>query len=131
MKKELQNQLAKRDKHIKELEDHLENIAIKAVSHPTTSNKTQINNYIQQLQPVTDENFVDNVQHLTIDHIIKGPEGYAEFALEYQLKDKLQCSDYSLRKVKFKDKDGNVITDPKMTTITRKFFILLRKRIRN
>ena len=83
--------------------DKLENIAIKAVSRPTTKN-TQIN-YIQQLQPVTEE-LVSNVSNLTIDHIIKGPEGYAEFALEYPLKDRLLCSDYYRRKVKFKDKDG-------------------------
>ena len=57
----------------------LENIAIKAVSKSTTTNnnKTMINNYIQQLQPITDEHLSDNVQYLTIDHIMKGPEGYA------------------------------------------------------
>jgi hypothetical protein len=38
------------------------------------------------------------------------------------LKNRMLCSDYSRRKVKFKDKDGNVITDPEMTTLTKKFF---------
>jgi hypothetical protein len=71
---------------------------------------------------VTEEHFIDNVQHLTIDHSKKGPEGYAEFALEYPLKDRLLCSDYSRRKLKFKDKDGNLITDPEMTTLAKKFF---------
>lgn len=115
-------QVLEQKQTIKELQDKLENVAIKAVSRPTTSNKTQINNYIQNMQPVTDEHLVDNVQHLTIDHIKKGPEGYAEYALEYPLKDRMLCSDYSRRKVKFKDKDGNVITDPEMTTLARKFF---------
>ena len=32
------------------------------------------------------------------------------------------CVDYSRRKVKFKDKDGNVITDPDMTNLATKFF---------
>jgi len=68
-------------KTIKDLQDNLENIAIKVVSRPANKN-TQIN-YIQQLRPVTDEYLTSNVYNLTIDHIIKDPEGYTEFALEY------------------------------------------------
>jgi hypothetical protein len=112
------------EKQIKELQDKLENIAVKAVSRPihATSNKTQINNYIQQLQPVTEEKLKESVSNLTIDHIKKGPEGYAQYALDYPLKDKMVCVDYSRRKIKFKDKDGNVITDPEMTGLASKFF---------
>ena len=120
--------MQKKDKLIQQLQDKLENIAIKAVSRPTTSNKTQINNYIQNMKLVTEEHFIDNVQHLTIDHIKKGPEGYAEFALEYPLKDRLLCSDYSRRKLKFKDKDGNLITDPEMTTLAKKFFNSIKEK---
>ena len=107
---------------ISSLQKQMQEVAIKAVSRPTTSNKTQINNYIQNMQPVTDEYLLDNSHHLTIEHIKKGPEGYAEFALEYPLKDRVLCSDFSRRKVKFKDKDGNLITDPEMTTLAKKFF---------
>ena len=114
--------IEKQEKQIKELQDKLENIAVKAVSRPTTSNKTQINNYIQQLQPITDEKLKESIGNLTIDHIKKGPEGYAQYALDYPLKDKMICVDYSRRKVKFKDKDGNVITDPEMTGLATKFF---------
>jgi hypothetical protein len=108
--------------HIKELEKQIQEIALKAVSRPTTTNKTQINTYIQNMEPVTTEHLIDNAQHLTIEHIKKGVEGYAEYALEYPLKDRVLCSDYARRKVKFKDKDGNVITDPEMTTLAKKFF---------
>ena len=122
----LESQIAEQtdryEKQIKELQDKLENIAVKAVSRHTTSNKTQINNYIQQLQPVTDEKLKESIGNLTIDHIKKGPEGYAQYALDYPLKDKMICVDYSRRKVKFKDKDGNVITDPEMTGLATKFF---------
>lgn len=124
--KNLIKQLEDCKKTITDLQDKLENVAIKAVSRPTTSNKTQINNYIHNMQPVTDEILYDNVQHLTIDHIKKGAEGYAEYALEYPLKDKLLCSDFSRRKVKFKDKDGNIITDPEMTNLARKFFASIK-----
>ena len=120
----LQVELKKKELIIKELQDKLENIAVKAVSRPThaTSNKTQINNYIQQLEPVTEEKLKESVSNLTIDHIKKGPEGYAQYALDYPLKDKMVCVDYSRRKIKFKDKDGNVITDPEMTGLASKFF---------
>lgn len=116
------HQLQDQKEIIQDLQNKLENIALSAVSRPTTSNKTQINNYIQQLQPVTDEHLIDNVQHLTIDHIMKGPEGYAQYALEYPLKDRLICVDYARRKVKFKNKDGKVITDPEMSNLATKFF---------
>lgn len=115
-------QLEKCEQTIKELQKQMHEVAIKAVTRPITSNKTQINNYIHNMQPVTEEHLHNNVQHLTIDHIKKGVEGYAEYALEYPLKDRVLCSDYSRRKVKFKDNDGNVITDPEMTTLARKFF---------
>mgnify|MGYP000539356318 CR=1 FL=1 len=76
----------------------------------------------RSLQPLTDQHLTDNVQHLTIDHILKGPEGYAQYALEYPLKDRMICVDYARRKVKFKDTDGNVITDPEMSNLATKFF---------
>ena len=118
----LEQQLSDKDLRIKELEKQMLDVTIKAVSKSTTTNKTLINNYIQQLQPLTDQHLTDNVQHLTIDHILKGPEGYAQYALEYPLKDRMICVDYSRRKVKFKDNDGNVITDPDMTNLATKFF---------
>jgi hypothetical protein len=77
---------------------------------------------------VTDEHLIDSVPNLTIDHIIKGPEGYAEYALEYPLKDRMVCSDYSRRKVKFKDNNGVVITDPEMTVLAVKFFESIKEK---
>ncbi|MEI7669698.1 MAG: C2H2-type zinc finger protein, partial [Pseudomonadota bacterium] len=118
----------KHEKQIKELQDKLENIAVKAVSRPTTSNKTQINNFIQQLEPVTEEKLKESVSNLTIDHIKKGAEGYAQYALDYPLKDKMVCVDFSRRKIKFKDKDGNVITDPEMTGLALKFFNSIKEK---
>ena len=108
---------------IKDLQNTIEKLASQAISRSTTTKNTQINNYIQQLQPVTDDILKDNAQNLTIDHILKGPEGYAQYALEYPLKDRMLCVDYARRKVKFKDPSGNVITDPEMTNLATKFFI--------
>ena len=128
LESQLVEQRNRYEKTIKDLQDKLENIAIKAVQRPTTTKNTQINNYIQQLKPVTDEHLLDSASNLTIDHIIKGPEGYVEYALEYPLKDRVLCSDYSRRKVKFKDKDGKVITDPEMNTLASKFFDSIKEK---
>jgi hypothetical protein len=116
-------QIEDQKKTIQELQNKLGEVAMKDVSRSTTTNnKTQINNYIQNMQPLTEEHLIDNAQHLTIDHIMKEPQGYSEYALEYPLKDRLLCVDYPRRKVKFKDNDGNVITDPEMTNLATKFF---------
>ena len=124
----LENQVEDHKKTIKELQDKLENIAIKSVSRATTTNKTQINNYIQQLQPVTDDHFNDSAQYLTIEHILKGAEGYANFALQNSLQDRMLCVDYSRRKVKFKDKDGHIIVDPEMTELATKLFKSIKEK---
>lgn len=44
------------------------------------------------------------------------------YALDYPLKNKVICVDYSRRKVKFKNRDGDIITDPEMTSLATKFF---------
>ena len=127
------NELTKKDtyiyelkKQIRELQDKLENIAIKAASRST--NTTHINNYIQKLELTTDEYFKEKVSQLTIEHIKKGPKGYAEYALEYPLNNRLVCVDYSRRKVKYKNKEGKIITDPEMTKLAKKLFESINSR---
>ena len=46
-----------------------------------------------------------------MDSHTKEPESKNKYVF-YPLKDMMICVDYSRRKVKFKDKDGNSITDP-------------------
>ena len=120
---EKNKQIEKLENTIKDLQNTIEKLATHAISRPTTSTikNTQIN-YIQQMKPVIDDELKDNAQNLTIDHILKGPEGYAQYALDYPLKDRVCCVDYARRKVKFKDPNGNVITDPEMSTLATKFF---------
>ena len=107
--------LENKDKQIKELQDIIEKLATTAINRPTQT--TQINNYIHTLKPISQENLEYNTNNLRIEHILKGPEGYAEFALDYPLKDSVVCVDYARRKVKYKDEEGNIITDPKMTKL--------------
>ena len=111
---------------VRELQDKLENVAIKAASRST--NTTQNNNYIQKLKLTTDEYLEEKIPQLTIEHIKKGPKGYAEYALEYPLNIRLICVDYSRRKVKYKDKEGKVITDPEMSKLSKKLFESINSR---
>jgi len=111
------------EKQIQDLQKQMQEIALKAVSRSTTTNnKTQINNYIQHMQPITTDHFLEHTPQLTLEHIQKGASGYAEYALEYPLKDRVVCVDYARRKIKFKDEKGNLITDPEMKRLAPMFF---------
>jgi hypothetical protein len=119
----------KRD--IQVLQDKLENVAIQAARKPTQTtntynNRNQINTVIQNLHPVTEESFESHAKNLTIEHLKKGVKGYVEYALNYPLKDRVLCVDYARRKIKYKDKDGKVQTDPEMNKLSQKFFESIR-----
>jgi hypothetical protein len=62
---------------------------------------------------ITEEWLIENAKFLTIEHILRGPEGYADYALSYPLNDRLiEEEDYSNPTfIKYKDSSGNVITD--------------------
>ena len=123
--KKYEEKLSKKDNIIQKLQDKLENIAIKAVQRPTTTNttnKTNINNYIQNMPNISSDHLLEQSNNLTLEHIQKGASGYAEYALEYPLKERVACVDYSRRKLKFKDRDGNLISDPEMIKLAPMFF---------
>jgi hypothetical protein len=102
------------------LQDKLENTAIIGAKKVTTINT--VNNIIQNLDPITPKLLEEQSRHLTIEHVRKGPAGYAEYALEYPFKDRIVCVDYARRKAKYKDENGNIITDPKLTKLTKLLF---------
>jgi len=61
---------------------------------------------------ITEEWLIENAKFLTIEHILRGPEGYADYALSYPLNDRLIEEDYSNTTfIKYKDSSGDIITD--------------------
>jgi hypothetical protein len=133
-KENYESQITQQKLHIKELENKLENIAIKAVCKPTSitnNNNSRINQIINNLTPITSQHIADNAQFLTLDHIKNGASGYAKYALEYPLKDKVLCVDYARRKIKYKDEEGNLVDDPEMTKLCQKFFIAIESHNNN
>ena len=105
-----ENEILKQDK--KDLQDRYDNLSLTAVKRPVNNTKNiQINNFIQKMEPLRIEDIEESVPMLTLDHHVKGAEGYAEYALEFPFKDKIVCVDVNRNKIKYKDGEGNVIED--------------------
>ena len=108
----------------------LHGLATEAIQKPTTNNvstvNTVVNNNIEL--SITQEHLADQAQYLTRDHITKGAVGYAEYAVDYPLKDRAVCTDLSRKKVQYKGEDGEIINDPKMKALTKKIFTAIEAR---
>lgn len=135
--KELTNKLHDQNK---ELQNQLKDLTNKLIDRPNTINNitnntsnistkttNKINNF-NMLQPLTDRDFDDNVENLTIEHIIQGVEGYASFILDFPLKDKLLCVDYNRKKICYKNETGEKIEDPEMTKLSSKIFKSIKEK---
>ena len=120
-KEEILELTEKYEARISVLQDKLENIALKSSLKPTVSHNTFVNN----MTPITDDHIRQNAGNLTIDHVKNGAIGYAQYALDYPLKENVVCVDYARRKVKYKDKDGNLVTDPEMLRLLPNLLTLL------
>ena len=68
---------------------------------------------------ITEEWLLENTKFLTIDHILRGPEGYADYFMSYPLKDRLH---YSNAVVKFKDGFGELIDDAGAVILSKLIF---------
>jgi len=129
-------QIEELKKQVDKLQDKLENVAIRAATKPSTTNHNniqqnnnqKINQIINNMLPLTDEHFKEQAQYLTIEHIKNGAQGYAKYAMEYPLKDRIVCVDFSRRKLKYKNGDGEVVVDPEMCKISQKLFSAIEDR---
>ena len=82
------------------------------------------NNYnqIQNLNIIKPNEFDSFSEFLTIDHIKKGVYGYAEYAITYPLSNKILCTDFSRRKLKYKTDEGELKTDINFNTLSKDLF---------
>ncbi len=126
----LREQLKDKDLQIKELQNQLANIAMSAVNKPiniqnikhNTNTQRINNNTINNLIPITENYLKEQAEFLTLEHVKNGINGYVQYALDYPLKDRIICTDFSRRKIKYKDENGNLIDDPAMVILTQKLF---------
>ena len=119
---ELKSLLREKDLTIKDL-------AEKAIAKPTTINNNH-QTYIANLQIISEDHILSQAKNLTLDHIKKGAIGYSEYLLEYPLKERVICTDYSRRKIKYKNDQGELITDPEMTKLSDLLFKSIKERNR-
>lgn len=116
-KQQVKDQINEYKQQIKDLQNKLQEVAIKGVEKSTTTNSQTIN-----LLPLTEEHMRNCAQYLTMDHIKDGSLGYAKYALEHPFKDRLICADYSRKKLKYKNENGEYVSDPDMANLAPKFF---------
>ena len=116
-------------KQINNLTDRIQSMAEKAIAKPSTLNQTNTTNQIiNNMLPLTDAHLQEHIQNLNPLHVQNGASGYAKYALEYPLKDMIVCTDFQRRSCKYKDENGNVISDPEMTKITKRLFSAIKER---
>jgi hypothetical protein len=116
----------------KDLQDKLNDITLKLIDKPS-NNITNYNNnskntnntkidIFNSLTPLTEDDFKNFTNKLTLEHIKKGAEGYADYALNYTLKDKIMCLDYSRKKICYKNEKGDKVEEYRLNTILPKIF---------
>jgi hypothetical protein len=79
---------------------------------------------------ITEEWLIENAKFLTIEHILRGPEGYADYALSYPLNGRLiEEEDYlNPTFIKYKDRKGDIITDHGGKMLTKMLLESVRER---
>ena len=119
--------LIQKDNQIQELQNKLENLALKAMNKSSRVQDTERSKKIKTLIPITDEHINDMCQQFGLEYIQRGMEGYVFFAFEAVFKDRIYCSDFSRRKFIYKNSEGDVISDKGMVKLARKFFKAVEK----
>jgi hypothetical protein len=113
----------------KDLQDRYDNLSVIAVKKPTTSTKNiQINNYIKNMAPLLVDEIKDMAPMLTLEHHVKGAEGYAEYALEFPFREKIVCVDVARDKIKYKNEHGDIIEDVGLKKVMTKLCGALKDR---
>lgn len=104
--------LIEANKQIAVLQDKLENIAVKGATKSTkTTNILQL--------PLTRDWLKENVQFLNKEHLKEGLYGIAKYAVNFPLKNRITVSDASRRTIKFKNDQGNTVSDVKGIETTK------------
>ena len=127
-KKELEKQKEEYKDQIRELQDKLENLASKAIERPTSIVSNTTTNNSLNIATSMDFNNIDHIKniienYLTINHIVDGQKGIANFVKETMLIDdngmpKYICTDPSRNIFKYKDTNGEIKKDVEAKKLT-------------
>ena len=127
-KEEYKEQIEKQEEQIKDLQDKLENLASKAIERPTSVVSNTTTNNSLNIATSIDFGNIDNIKNLiennlTIDHVVDGQKGLANFVRETMLLDangisKYVCTDPSRHIFKYKDTNGEIKKDVEAKKLT-------------
>ena len=124
-------ELSTHNSELKQQVTDLQNKLYELAARPqVVSTNNNISNKVMNLQMITPEHLQDQAKHLTLDHIKRGAVGYGEYFLEHPLKDRVVCTDFSRRKIKYKNENGEIVTDPELTILSEALFKSIRDRNR-
>ena len=126
----LKNQLNEINQQNRDLQNNLNKLADKAVSKSTTSiiNNNKDNKIVNQYNHVQSldlsKEHLEKVinENMRFKHVCKGRKGFVDLVSNNILKDEngqslAWCPDYTRKMVKYKDTDGDIVTDPKAYNI--------------
>ena len=128
---EMSKMEALKDAEISKLEARLskhENTIADIARQPRSKINNGIENTMNILSSITTEHLRDQARFLQMEHIQEGMDGYARYALDYPLKNRVVCTDFSRRKIHYKNGDGKVVIDPEMKKLSFELFKAIRER---
>ena len=111
---------------VKDLQQQIADLASKSNQTTNSNNRNMV---MQNLQPITDEELQEHIEVLSLDFIQQGAKGYADFAGNYPLKDKVLCTDKARKKLKYKNEAGELTDDGR--TLAQRFFNAISERNTN
>jgi hypothetical protein len=125
----LENIIEELRKQLKDYKEDYKELSMTAVKRPTKSTKNiQINNYIKNMSPLLEEDLKSSIPMLTLEHHVKGAEGYAQYAMEFPFKDKIVTVDVARNKITYKNEEGDVIEDVGFKKMMKKLCTVLKDR---
>ena len=126
--KKQEEQIEKQEDQIKELQDKLENLASKAIDRPTSIVSNTTTNNSLNIATCMDFDNIDHIKnlidnYLSINHLVDGQKGIANFVKETMLLDdngipKYICTDPSRHIFKYKDTNGEIKKDIEAKKLT-------------
>jgi len=123
---ELKIQIREKDNIIASIASQPKTVTNNNNSRSTTNNRQLI---INNLIPLTEDEYKKLPEMLTPEHIEQDVLGYIQVASEF-LKNKAICTDLSRKMVTHKDENGKLVTDPNMNNLSIKMFNVLTEKSR-
>ena len=89
-----------------------------------------INNYLDNMKPITPEMLLSYTDNLTEEHLLEGEKGITKYFCDYPMKGNVLCTDLSRKKIKYKDAEGNIQTDVNLSKLRKGMFKSIEPKVK-